>query len=168
MKRIGLFYGKNTIKTASIAKKIQDAFGDTKINLVSIEDAWQNDFEAYDYLIAGVSTWFDGELPSYWDEIIPILSTLNLKNKKVAIFGLGDQVNYPDNFVDGIGFLAEAFVSAGVELVGRTSPEGYEFNQSKALNEDQFLGLVLDIENQPDKTDKRVRDWVEKLKKEFQ
>ena len=29
-----------------------------------IEKAWQNDFQAYDKLIVGASTWFDGELPT--------------------------------------------------------------------------------------------------------
>jgi len=167
MKRIGLFYGKNTVKTATIAKKIQDAFGNVKIELISIEEAWQKDFEACDFLIAGASTWFDGELPSYWDEIIPELSTLDLKDKKVAIFGLGDQVNYPDNFVDGIGLLAKAFETAGAKLVGLTSVDGYHFNQSQAKNNEHFAGLAIDIENQPEKTDERIRDWVKKLKKEF-
>jgi len=168
MKQIGLFYGKNTVKTATIAKKIQEAFGEAKVDLIAIEEVWQKDFEAYDYLIVGASTWFDGELPSYWDEIIPVLSTLDLKNKKVAIFGLGDQKNYPDNFVDGIGLLAKAFVSAGAKLAGFTSTEGYNFSQSLAIHGDQFSGLAIDVENQPEKTDQRINDWVEKLKKEFQ
>jgi len=168
MKQIGLFYGKNTVKTATIAKKIQEAFGEAKVDLIAIEEAWQKDFEAYNFLIVGASTWFDGELPSYWDEIIPVLSTLDLKNKKVAIFGLGDQMNYPDNFVDGIGLLAKAFESAGAKLTGFTSTEGYQFSQSQAVKGDQFTGLAIDVENQPEKTEQRISDWVEKLKKEFQ
>lgn len=167
MKKIGLFFGTNTIKTAIVAKKIQEAFGNTKIDLISIEEAGQKDFEACDCIIAGTSTWFDGELPSYWDEIIPELNTMDLKDKKVAIFGLGDQFNYSDNFVDGIGLLAEAFESTGARIVGLTSAEGYQFNQSRALSLDHFFGLAIDVENEPDKTDKRIRDWVEKLKKEF-
>ena len=35
MKKIGLFYGANTVKTAAIAKKIQEVFGDSKTDLVS-------------------------------------------------------------------------------------------------------------------------------------
>jgi len=168
MKKIGLFCGTNAIKTVTVAKKILETFNSTDIDLISIEEAWQKDFEAYDCIIAGTSTWFDGELPSYWDEFMPKLRTMDLKDKKVAIFGLGDQVNYPDNFVDGIGFLAEAFKSAGAKIVGFTSMEGYQFNQSQALNADRFSGLALDLENEPDKTDKRISDWVNELKKEFQ
>lgn len=167
MKKIGLFYGASTKKTASVAKKVLDAFEKDKIELVPLEKAWKKEFESYDQLIVGASTWFDGELPDYWDEMIPELSTMNMKGKKVAIFGLGNQVEYPDNFVDGIGILAEVFESAGAELVGYTSKEGYTFNHSRAVRGEQFAGLVLDLENEPDKTDQRIQDWVKMLQKEF-
>ena len=98
---------------------------------------------------------------------MPELTSLELQDKKVAIFGLGDQVNYPDNFVDGIGLLADAFQTAGAQLVGFTSAEGYSFNHSQALKDGKLLGLALDIENQPEQTEKRIHDWVDQLKKEF-
>ena len=101
--KTGLFYGTGTEKTTFVANKIRKAFGEDQIDIIPIESAWKRDFEAYDHIIAGTSTWFDGELPTYWDEIIPELVTLDLKNKKVAIFGLGDQTNYPDNFADAVG-----------------------------------------------------------------
>lgn len=167
MKKIGLFYGTTTVKTAEIAKKVQAAFGDAAISVVAIEEAWRKDFESYDNIILGTSTWFDGELPTYWDEILPDLDDLKLKGKKVAIFGLGNQIDYPENFVDGIGLLAETFEAGGAVIVGKTSIEGYTFERSKALKDGKFLGLAIDIETQADKTDKRISDWVDQLKKEF-
>lgn len=167
MKKIGLFYKTDSHKTAEIAKKIQKEFGEAAIEVVHIEDAWKKDFEAHDNIILGCSTWFDGELPTYWDEMVPELRTLNLKNKKVAIFGLGDQVDYPDNFADGIGILAEVLKNAGAKLVGLTSPKGYTFTKSQALKNDKLLGLAIDIENQSAETPKRVKAWCEQLKKEF-
>ena len=100
MKKIGLFYATKADKTTWVAEKIQKEFGKDKIEVVPIEQAWQNDFAAYDCFIVGASTWFDGELPTYWDELLPELRTLDLKGKKVAIFGLGDQIRYPENFAD--------------------------------------------------------------------
>lgn len=166
MKKIGLFYGAKANKTALIAKKIKEEFGEN-IESIMIENAWGKDFEKFDNLIIGTSTWFDGELPTYWDEIIPELCTLNLKNKKVAIFGLGDQINYPENFVDGIGILAEALEGVGAKIIGVTSVEGYHFENSRALKDGKLLGLVIDVENQPEKTDERIREWCKKLKTEF-
>lgn len=166
MKKIGLFYKTDSDKTALVAKKIQQEFGNT-IEIVPVEDAWEKTFETYDNLIIGTSTWFDGELPTYWDEMLPELKSLNLKNKKVAVFGLGDQVNYPENFVDGIGIMAEVLKDAGATLVGFTSPKEYQFERSRALKNNKLLGLAIDLENQGDQTDKRVKEWSEQLKKEF-
>lgn len=168
MKKIGLFYGSSTAKTAAVAQKIKEAFHGVQIDIIPVEDSGEIDFETYDRIIAGSSTWFDGELPTYWDEIMPIVTSADLTGKKVALFGLGDQKKYPDNFADAIGYLADAFTERGAILIGKTSPEGYHFNHSKALRNGQFLGLILDIENQSDKTDERVRKWVGQLKTEFE
>lgn len=168
MKKIGLFYITESVKTANTAILIKQTFGQSaKIDIIPIEDVWQKDFEKYKNLIVGTSTWLDGELPVYWDEILEDIRSLNLSGHKVAIFGLGDQKNYPDNFVDGIGILAEAFEKTGADLVGQTSAEGYIFNESLALNDNQFDGLAIDVDNQADLTTGRIKTWVEQLKKEF-
>ena len=167
MKKIGLFYVANAVKTSQVAKKIREALGAENIDIIPVEKAWGDDFKSYDNLIVGVSTWFDGELPTSWDELIPELETLDLKGKRIALFGLGDQVNYPDNFVDGLGILAKSFEKAGAKLVGFTSAEGYTFNQSKAWQDNKWCGLVIDTENQFNLTDKRVKDWCEQLREEL-
>lgn len=111
---------------------------------------------------------FDGELPTYWDEFLPEIESIDMTGKKVAIFGLGDQERYPDNFVDGIGILAEAFVRSNAELVGFMPVNDYHFTQSQAVKGDHFLGLALDVENQSEQTEERILKWVAELKKEFQ
>lgn len=167
MKKIGIFYSANAIKTRDIAKKIVAAFKDSDIETIAIEEASQKDFEKYDNIIAGISTWFDGEIPMYWDEVIPEIESAKLKGKKIAVFGLGDQVGYPDNFADGIGILANIFLTSGAILVGKTSVEGYNFEKSQAQESDKFLGLIIDIENQADKTEQRINQWVKQLKIDF-
>ena len=107
------------------------------------------------------------ELPTYWDELIPELETLDLKGKRVALFGLGDQVNYPDNFADGLGLLGDAFEKAGASLVGFTPTKGYSFNRSKALRGNEWCGLVLDFENQSEMTDGRIKAWCDRLRAEL-
>ena len=168
MKTIGLFYAMTGAKTSHIAENIREDLRRVQVKeVVLIEKAWQNDFQAYDNMIVGASTWFDGELPTYWDELVPELESLDLKGKKVAIFGLGDQKNYPDNFVDGMGILADAFQKAGAELVGFTSTDGYTFNQSRAVRGEKFCGLVIDQENQAQLTSKRIADWCKLIKEDF-
>ena len=147
--------------------KIMTIVALTAVPVVLAYLAWSDDFKSYHNLVVGVSTWFDGELPTYWDELVPELETLDLKGKRVALFGLGDQANYPDNFVDGLGILGEAFEKAGATLVGYTSAQGYTFNHSRALRDDKWCGLVIDMENQPKLTDKRIREWCGQLEREL-
>ena len=163
MKKIGLFYGGTTAKTAVVALKIQEAFAENEVVLIPIEGATRKEFESFDNIIAGTSTWFDGELPTYWDEFMPEIESIDMTGKKVALFGLGDQERYPDNFVDGIGILAEAFTKSNAELIGFMPVNDY-----RAVKEGHFLGLPLDIENQSEQTEERILKWVAKLKKEFQ
>lgn len=167
MKKIGLFYATKADKTTWVAEKIQKEFGKDLVT-VPVEEAWQNDFESYDCFIVGVSTWFDGELPTYWDELLPELRTMKLNGKKVAIFGLGDQVRYPANFADGVGILADVFEEVGAIVVGFTSSEGYNFEHSRALREDKWCGLVVDLENQSGQAEKRVKEWCKQIKEEFE
>ena len=168
MKKIGLFYATKAERTSWVAEKIQKEFGEDKIEVVAIEQAWQNDFAAYDCFIVGASTWFDGELPTYWDELLPELRTMKLKGKKVAIFGLGDQIRYPENFADGIGLLAEVFEEDGATLVGFTSSSGYTFERSKALRDGQWCGLVIDLDNQSEQAEEKIKEWCKQVKKEFE
>ncbi len=168
MTKIGLIYSFNTIKTSKNAEKVKKAFGkDFDVEMVNVEEIDEDSFLSHKNMVLGVPTWFDGELPSYWDEFMPAIEQLKLKGKKVALFGLGDQVGYSENFVDGIGLLATALEDRGAKVIGFTSPEGYKFERSEALRHGQFLGLALDIENQAALTDDRIKAWVEQLKKEF-
>lgn len=168
MKKIGLFYSFNTNKTAKNAEKIKKAFRTfAEVERVNVEAIDEDIFLSFDNLILGVPTWFDGELPNYWDEFMPAIEDLKLKGKTVALFGLGDQIGYPENFVDAIGLLAIALEERGAKIIGLTSPVGYKFEKSVTLRDGQFLGLALDIENQSALSNKRIEAWVEQLKEEF-
>ena len=46
MKKIGLFYAIKAERTSWVAEKIQKEFGEDKIEVVPIEQAWQKDFAA--------------------------------------------------------------------------------------------------------------------------
>lgn len=167
MKKIALIYSFNTTKTRKAAEKIAAEFGEELIDHVNAEEITGEKFLAYDFLILGIPTWFDGELPNYWDEFVPELQDLDLRGKKIALFGLGDQVNYSENFGDGIGIMGEILENCGAELVGLTSSIDYEFEGSKALWGELFCGLMLDQENQAKLSNQRISNWVKQIKKEF-
>jgi flavodoxin I len=82
----------------------------------------------------------------------------------VALFGLGDQRGYPDNFASGLRPLYDALRARGATMIGSWPNEGYEFSASLALEGDRFVGLVLDQDNQFDQTDARLATWLEEIK----
>jgi flavodoxin I len=167
MKKIGLFYSFNTNKTAQVAKKIIENFDNSDIEALNAEEVTEEQFKSFDNLILGCPTWFDGELPNYWDEFVPALEELNLKDKKIAIFGNGDQKGYPENFCDAVGIMAKILGNLGAKVIGFTSREGYTYESSKAERGDKFCGLAIDFENQAKLNNNRIKDWCEQLKKEF-
>ena len=156
------------MKTGKIAGKIQEAFNDPAVEMVNAEEITEELFSSFEQSILGVPTWFDGELPNYWDEFVPALEDMDLKGKKIALFGLGDQKGYPENFLDGMGILAQILEDQGAKLVGFTSTEGYGYESSMAERGDQFCGLGIDYESQGSKNKDRINGWVEKLKLELQ
>lgn len=169
MAKVGIFFGTDTGNTRKIAKqlatKIGAAIADKPVN---INKANVEDLLAYDVLLLGSPTYGDGELPGLssgnqnesWEEFLPTLVGSDFSGKKVALFGLGDQEGYPDNFVDALGFLYDAFSDCGAEMIGLTSCTGYEFSRSNALIDERFAGLVLDEDNQKDQTEARVDAWL--------
>jgi flavodoxin I len=168
MNKIAIIYSFNSVKTAKAAEKIKEAFGsDFNIVPVNAEELTEEIFLSFKNMILGVPTWFDGELPNYWDEFVPAIEDLDLKGKTIAIYGLGNQVEYPENFGDAVGILAELVLERGANVIGHTSSEGYNFESSKALVDDKFVGLILDQETQPRLSKERIEKWVSQLKLKF-
>jgi len=167
MKKIALVYSFNSTKSAKIALKVAENLKNFEIVQLNVEDCKGEEFLLYDALILSVPTWFDGELPNYWDEILPALANLEFKGKKIALYGLGDQKNYPENFCDAVGILADFLEKRGAQIVGATTNEGYTFESSKALKDNLLRGLLLDQENQSKLSAERILNWTSKLEQAF-
>ena len=159
--KTGIFYGSTTGNTEKAAGKIEALLAGAQV--MPVVNAGKADFEDCDLLVLGTSTWGAGDLQDDWSEALDSLRAADLKGKKVALFGLGDQIAYPDTFVDGMGTLHEAAVAAGATIVGKWPAADYDFLVSEAEEDDQFFGLPLDEENQADFTDDRIGAWVKQL-----
>jgi len=165
-KKIGIFYGSSTGQTEMVAEKLLQMLGEENADLINVDGATKKDLEKYPYLIFGTPTWGVGEMQDDWEDFSEILEKTDLKGKKIALFGLGDQDTYPDSFADGIGILYNK-IKDKTGVIGKWPKNGYIFNESEAFRDHAFVGLILDQENQPAKTTARLEKWVEMLKKEF-
>ena len=148
MAGIGIFYGSSTGNTKDVSVKLQAALGG---DLYNITDVDADTISGYRHLIFASSN----------------LDDVDFSGKKVGIMGLGDQENYGDTFVDGMVVLAEKIEERGGSVVGFTSTAGYNYDNSEAEKDGQFIGLVIDEDGQSGKTNERIKAWVIDLKKVF-
>lgn len=175
MARIGIFFGTDTGRTRLLAKQIAKKLGDAADAPINIGRTTLADFLAYDALILGSPTLGEGELPGEstglsqpsWEEFLPQLADADLSGKTIAIFGLGDQKKYPDEFVDAIGLIHDALLARGARLVGRWPTAGYEFTGSQAVDGDEFLGLAIDQHHQGLLTESRIDAWLNQIRPEL-
>jgi len=170
MQEIALFYGSTEGHTTAVAEQIQAAFAATglaTVELFDVADFYLDEMLDFDQIILGIPTWDTGQLQRDWETVFDEFDTLDLQGKQVALFGLGDQIGYANTFVDALFFLSEKVVAAGATLVGRWPTLGYDYTQSWAVVDEQFVGLVLDEQNQPELSELRIQVWVQQLLVEF-
>ena len=122
----------------------------------------------YELIVIGSSTWNIGQLPSDLVVKLPQIAALDLSGRSLALFGTGDQLCYPDTYLDAVGIIAEELTATGARLIGNVSASDYDFGFSLALRDGRLLGLGLDDDNEPELTAVRLTTWVDKLLAEFQ
>jgi flavodoxin I len=176
MKEIGIFFGTDSGTTRLIAKKIarklKARLGDQAVGKpVNVNRASADELLACSALILGTPTYGDGVLPGKasrnseesWLEFLPGLVGLDFSGIRVALFGLGDQEQYPDHFLSAMMDLHEFFTAAGAEMIGGSPTAGFEFNSSRAAVGDRFVGLALDQHLQHLLTEQRIDDWLDEV-----
>jgi len=175
MSKLGIYFGTETGRTRLLAKqmskKLASDYGIVTDKPANIGRTQVDEFLACDAFILGLPTLGEGELPGMntgldqpsWHEFLRRLRGHSLIGKVVAIFGLGDQEKYPDNFVDAIGLLYDELTDLGARVVGRWPTAGYTFTGSVAVDGDEFLGLAIDQHAQAGLTDERVARWLAQI-----
>ncbi|WP_198305628.1 flavodoxin [Arcobacter vandammei] len=160
-----IFFGSNTGNCEEIAKSISTQLG--KIETFNLDKTKVEKMNEYDKIILGASTWGNGELNDDWESVWDDFQNIDFSNKTVALFGLGDQESYGDEFSDAIGLIYEHLNKTGAKIIGFTSTEGYYHDASKAQIDDKFVGLIIDEDNQSELTKQRVTNWVDNIKSEI-
>lgn len=157
--KTGIFYGSTTGVTEGVAKKVGELLGADVFEASDI-----NKVDDYEFVIFATSTWGMGDLQDSWLDAIETLKNKNLSGKKVGLIGVGDQCGFSDTFVDGMGEIYNVVSELGGNIVGKTSTDGYDFSASRAVVDGEFVGLVIDENNQSDLTEERINKWVESVR----
>ncbi len=157
-----IFFASSTGNCAEIANKISSALNG--IEIFDLSGTSIEKIKEYEKLILGGSTWGDGELNDDWEDNWSNFCKLDLSNKTIALFGLGDQESYSDEFCSAMGIIYEQVINLNGKVIGFTSIDGYYHDSSKAQKNDQFVGLAIDEDNQSELTDERINKWIIDIK----
>lgn len=171
MKKIALIYWPKKGSTEAAAHMIHSRFEKDVIDIFTITEINTAEFALYDAFIIGGSTTgadnWENAHKTRWNDFFAKLEKAALKDKPFALYGLGNQVLYPNHFVDGMAFLKEIFEKHGAVLKGRWPADGYDFEESESVENGMFYGLALDFDQQPELTEGRIDKWTAQLRKEF-
>ena len=164
MASVGIFFGSDTGNTEHVAKMIQKELGKNMVAVHDIAKSSKEEIAEFDLLLFGIPTWYYGEAQCDWDDFFPELEEIDFDGKLCAIFGCGDQEDYAEYFLDAMGMVNDIITERGAIVVGNWPTEGYDFEASKGLVDDEhFVGLGIDENRQPELTDERVKTWCKQI-----
>jgi len=172
MKKTALLYWVKGGSVERAARIVYHQFDAETTDLFALDEFDIGKINDYDLVILGSSTvgaghWEDTTNDNKWNEFFRTVQKMDLSNITFATFGLGNQVLYPNHFVDGLGFFQEEIIKTNAGITGRWPVEGYQFTDSGGMHNGMFYGLALDSDNEPEKTEARAEKWVAQLKKEM-
>lgn len=165
-KRTAIFYGSTTGTTKDVAYRLAKIMNIPDKDVYNVKDVAPSKLGEYQNIIAGSSTWGDGELQADWWDFVDGMGGLNLPKCKVAIFGCGDET-MSETFCGAVGELFRKFRDTGAEIIGGFDTVGYDYNHTPAEIDGKIVGLLLDEVNHPEATDLRLRAWAQLVREEF-
>jgi len=174
--KVNLIYGTETGFTQRVGQSIlrKLATNNYWCSMKKIDQLEKKDWTDCDLTIIGAPTWCEPRLDEFgqysddWNDYYPEFAKIDFTGQRVALYGLGDQIGYGDNFVDALGMMAKVVLANGGTLYGRVSTDDYEYPNSLGIDENGlFYGLPIDEDNESDLTQRRVDNWVLQLKEEI-
>ncbi|MCM1021846.1 MAG: flavodoxin [Muribaculum sp.] len=165
MKEFGIFYGSNTGVTAEVAAEIAKKLGVETSDVHDVAKTSPDAVGNYRTLVLGSSTWGVGELQDDWYDFIDGLEILDLNDKKIALFGCGDET-MTDTFCAAVGELYRRLKGTGAKFIGEYPADVYDFNESPAFVDGVYVGLLLDNINKEELSADRIAGWIEQIKKQ--
>ena len=163
-----MFWGSSSQMTAMASEGIKSELEllNHEVDSYDVRDGIES-LSSYKNVIICSPTWNVGELQDDRDMLFDDFQKISFNNVTGAFFGSGDQFGYSCIYLDALGILARKFIENGGDLIGKWSTDGYEFDESIALQDGDFLGLALDYDNQSSLSEERIKKWVNMIHLEF-
>lgn len=165
MKKIGIFYGSTMGTTRGVAYEIAKALGVATGDVHDVAKTAPSEVAPYDVLVMGSSTWGAGDMQDAWYDFLDGLQALDLHDKEIALFGLGDESMH-DTFCNAVGDLYDRLKDTGAAFIGAYPADCYDYASTNAERDGRIIGLLLDNVNHENMTADRINGWAAEIKKE--
>lgn len=162
--KTGIYFASSTGTTERVALELAKTLGVGSEDIHNVAKTAPDTLGQYDMIIMGSPTYGAGELQDDYYDFLEGASALDLKGKKVAVFGDGDE-SMSDTFCDAVGIIYDKMKDTGADMVGSYNTYPYEFDASKAVpvQGGEAVGLLLDEVNHPDASAGRIAGWVKEI-----
>lgn len=172
MKKTLLLYWAPDGSVEHVAKAICEQIGTEKVEISDVASFNIQQLGNYTNLLLGSATigaedWRDANDNNKWNEFFVKTQGIDFSNKKIAAFGLGNQILYPEHFVDSLGYMKEEVENHGGMLLGQWPAKDYKYTESEGEKDGFFYGLALDEDHQAEYSSSRIKAWIEILKKDM-
>ena len=160
--KVGIFYATGKGDTQKACEYIAGKLG---AEIYAVKDVKEgSEFEKFDLLILASSSYGFGALHDDWKAKLETLKEADVKGKKTALVGVGNQARHADNFCGGVVEFLPCI--KGAALIGATEKDGYVFDYSSAFINGKFIGLALDTKGDKE-YEKRIDKWVGEIKNQI-
>ncbi|WP_028951648.1 flavodoxin FldA [Synechococcus sp. CC9616] len=161
-----IVYSTATGNTENIAERLQQLIPSSELK--DLDYVGQtSDLTAAEALVCCIPTWNTGapekRSGTSWDQHLDNIRGLDFSNTVVAIVGLGDSAAFSKYFCDAMEELYTAFLNTGATIIGKVPAEDYIFDHSKSNIDGLFCGLPIDEDNESEKTERRLSQWVAQI-----
>lgn len=172
MSKTILLYWATGGNVEKAAKEIYAELGADKLEMADLASFDYQRFDEFDNFIFGIATvgaeiWRDTQGDNYWNDFFVELENKSFEGKKFAFYGLGNQVLYPEHYVDALGYLKNEVDKRNGTIVGFWPTEGYSYTDSEGEADGKFFGLALDEDFQKDLTPERIKQWTAQISHEM-
>ncbi|MDE6490624.1 MAG: flavodoxin, partial [Muribaculaceae bacterium] len=148
----------NTGTTARVAEMIAAELGVSSGDIHDVAKSAPSDVAPYEVLVFGSSTWGSGDMQDDWYDFADGVQALDLKGKKIALFGCGDET-MSDTFCGAVGELYDRLKCTGAEFIAPFDADCYDYSHTPAEIEGRIVGLLIDDVNHRELTAGRVARW---------
>ena len=174
MSKTAIFFSPQGGNVNSVADKLGELIGNDRVDIFPVTEVEKEDVDKYNKIIlvgstVGADHWDNETIVDEWIEFFSKIKEISFEDKKVAIVGLGNSVLYPSHFADDMAVLYEGVLKQNARVFGFVDAEGYDFEDSEALNDDGlFCGLPIDEDNEPELSEDRLKRWILQLQADFE